>query len=347
MIENSRSEAYAAAGVDITAGYRSVELMKKHIARTNTPGVIGGLGGFGGLFAPDLTGMEKPILVSGTDGVGTKLKIAFLMNKHDTVGIDCVAMCVNDIICSGAKPLFFLDYIACGKNVPERIEQIVKGVCEGCVQAGAALIGGETAEMPGFYPENEYDLAGYATGIVDEKKIIDNTRMEAGDIVIALPSSGVHSNGFSLVRKVFDIENADLTSPREELGGLGLGEALLAPTRIYVKPVLALLTKVDVKGISHITGGGFYENIPRSIPEGLGAVIDRAAVRVPAIFGLIAKTGNISERDMFNTYNMGVGMSVVVPAAQREEALRILRENGEDAYVIGRIAASETKIEII
>jgi len=247
----------------------------------------------------------------------------------------------------GAKPLFFLDYIACGKNVPERIEQIVKGVCEGCVQAGAALIGGETAEMPGFYPENEYDLAGYATGIVDEKKIIDNTRMEAGDIVIALPSSGVHSNGFSLVRKVFDIENADLTSPREELGGLGLGEALLAPTRIYVKPVLALLTKVDVKGISHITGGGFYENIPRSIPEGLGAVIDRAAVRVPAIFGLIAKTGNISERDMFNTYNMGVGMSVVVPAAQREEALRILRENGEDAYVIGRIAASETKIEII
>jgi len=344
MIENSRSEAYAAAGVDITAGYRSVELMKKHIARTNTPGVIGGLGGFGGLFAPDLTGMEKPILVSGTDGVGTKLKIAFLMNKHDTVGIDCVAMCVNDIICSGAKPLFFLDYIACGKNVPERIEQIVKGVCEGCVQAGAALIGGETAEMPGFYPENEYDLAGYATGIVDEKKIIDNTRMEAGDIVIALPSSGVHSNGFSLVRKVFDIENADLTSPREELGGLGLGEALLAPTRIYVKPVLALLTKVDVKGISHITGGGFYENIPRSIPEGLGAVIDRAAVRVPAIFGLIAKTGNISERDMFNTYNMGVGMSVVVPANEVGTALDVLKANGIDAYVIGEIIEGQEKV---
>ncbi|MBR0386281.1 MAG: phosphoribosylformylglycinamidine cyclo-ligase [Clostridia bacterium] len=347
MIENSKSEAYAAAGVDITAGYRSVELMKKHIARTETPGVMGGLGGFGGLFAPDLTGMKKPILVSGTDGVGTKLKIAFRMDRHDTVGIDCVAMCVNDIICCGAKPLFFLDYIACGKNVPERIEQIVKGVCEGCVQAGAALIGGETAEMPGFYPENEYDLAGYSTGIVDQDRIIDNTRMEAGDAVLALPSSGVHSNGFSLVRKVFDIEHADLEAPRAELGGKSLGEALLTPTKIYVKPVLALLAQVDVKGISHITGGGFYENIPRSIPEGLGARIERKAVRVLPVFDLIAKAGNISERDMFNTYNMGVGMSIVVPAAQKELAMEILRAAGEDAYEIGTIVASERKLEIV
>lgn len=347
MIENSKSEAYAAAGVDITAGYRSVELMKKHIARTETPGVMGGLGGFGGLFAPDLTGMKKPILVSGTDGVGTKLKIAFRMDRHDTVGIDCVAMCVNDIICCGAKPLFFLDYIACGKNVPERIEQIVKGVCEGCVQAGAALIGGETAEMPGFYPENEYDLAGYSTGIVDQDRIIDNTRMEAGDAVLALPSSGVHSNGFSLVRKVFDIEHADLEAPRAELGGKSLGEALLTPTKIYVKPVLTLLAQVDVKGISHITGGGFYENIPRSIPEGLGARIERKAVRVLPVFDLIAKAGNISERDMFNTYNMGVGMSIVVPAAQKEPALEILRAAGEDAYEIGTIVASERKLEIV
>ena len=347
MIENSKSEAYAAAGVDITAGYRSVELMKKHIARTETPGVMGGLGGFGGLFAPDLTGMKKPILVSGTDGVGTKLKIAFRMDRHDTVGIDCVAMCVNDIICCGAKPLFFLDYIACGKNVPERIEQIVKGVCEGCVQAGAALIGGETAEMPGFYPENEYDLAGYSTGIVDQDRIIDNTRMEAGDTVLALPSSGVHSNGFSLVRKVFDIEHADLEAPRAELGGKSLGEALLTPTKIYVKPVLALLAQVDVKGISHITGGGFYENIPRSIPEGLGARIERKAVRVLPVFDLIAKAGNISERDMFNTYNMGVGMSIVVPAAQKELAMEILRAAGEDAYEIGTIVASEQKLEIV
>ncbi len=347
MIENSRSEAYAAAGVDITAGYKSVELMKKHIARTNTPGVIGGLGGFGGLFAPDLTGMEQPILVSGTDGVGTKLKIAFLMDRHDTVGIDCVAMCVNDIICCGAKPLFFLDYIACGKNIPERIEQIVQGVCEGCVQAGTALIGGETAEMPGFYPENEYDLAGYSTGIVDKKKIIDNTRMAEGDAVLALPSSGVHSNGFSLVRKVFDIEHADLTSPRTELGGRSLGETLLTPTRIYVKPVLALLERVDVRGISHITGGGFYENIPRSIPDGLCARIERKAVRVLPVFDLIAKEGGISERDMFNTYNMGVGMSVVVPAEQTDLALEILRENGEDAWRIGEIVKSDRKIEIV
>ena len=347
MINNSKSEAYAAAGVDITAGYRSVELMKRHIARTETPGVVGGLGGFGGLFCPDLTGMRKPILVSGTDGVGTKLKIAFMMDKHDTVGIDCVAMCVNDIICSGAKPLFFLDYIACGKNVPERIEQIVKGVCEGCVQAGAALIGGETAEMPGFYPENEYDLAGYATGIVDEERIIDNTCMEEGDAVLALPSSGVHSNGFSLIRKALDIAHADLGAPMEELGGRSLGETLLTPTRIYVRPVLALLNKVDVRGISHITGGGFYENIPRSIPDGLGARINRNAMRIPAVFNLIAKAGLISERDMFNTFNMGVGMSIVVPAALEEDALAVLHDQGENAWKIGTIVKSDRKVEIV
>ena len=347
MIENSRSEAYAAAGVDITAGYRAVELMKKHIRRTERPGVCSDVGGFGGLFEPDLSGMEKPVLVSGTDGVGTKLKIAFLMDKHDTVGIDCVAMCVNDIICCGAQPLFFLDYIACGKNVPERIEQIVKGVCEGCVQAGAALIGGETAEMPGFYPENEYDLAGYATGIVDKRRIIDNHQTKPGDVLIALPSSGVHSNGFSLVRKVFDVEKADLKTPMDVLEGRSLGEALLEPTRIYVKPVLALLRQVKVHGISHITGGGFYENIPRSIPDGLCAEIDRSAVRVPSIFHLIAEKGGISERDMFNTFNMGVGMSLTVAAEDAEKALSILREQGEDAYVFGRIAEGEEKIRIL
>ena len=347
MIENSKSEAYAAAGVDITAGYRAVELMKKHISRTKTPGADTEVGGFGGLFEPDLAGMKQPILVSGTDGVGTKLKIAFLMNKHDTIGIDCVAMCVNDIICCGAQPLFFLDYIACGKNVPEVIEQIVKGVCDGCVQAGAALIGGETAEHPGMMPEDEYDLAGYTTGIVDKAKMIDNSRMKAGDVIIALASSGVHSNGFSLVRKVFDVENADLTSPVERLGGKSLGEALLEPTRIYVKPVLALLKEADVKGISHITGGGFYENIPRSIPDGLGAKIERSKVRVLPIFDLIAEAGNVSERDMFNTYNMGVGMSIVVSAADADKAIRILKDNGEDAYVIGEIVESERRIEII
>ena len=346
MIKNSSSAAYAEAGVDITAGYKAVELMKSHIASTRTPGVCSDIGGFGGLFSLDLTGMTHPILVSGTDGVGTKLKLAFLMDKHDTVGIDCVAMCVNDIICGGAKPLFFLDYIACGKNVPERIADIVKGVCEGCVQAGAALIGGETAEMPGFYPADEYDLAGYSTGIVDRDKIIDNQTMAAGDVVIALPSSGVHSNGFSLVRKVFDVKNCDLTAPVEELDGRSLGETLLTPTRIYVKPVLALLEKIPVKGISHITGGGFYENIPRSIPEGLGAVIDRQAVRVLPIFQLIAKVGHISERDMFNTYNMGVGMSLVVAQEDVDTALAILRKNGEDAYVIGRIEESEERITI-
>lgn len=346
MIENSKSLSYAAAGVDITAGYRAVELMKSHIARTITAGVCSDVGGFGGLFELDLEGISKPVLVSGTDGVGTKLKLAFLMDKHDTVGIDCVAMCVNDIICCGAKPLFFLDYIACGKNIPERIESIVSGVCEGCVQSGAALIGGETAEMPGFYPEDEYDLAGYCTGIVDKNKIIDNGKMDEGDVIIALPSSGVHSNGFSLVRKVFDVENADLKKPLPELDGKSLGETLLTPTKIYVKPVLELLKKVKVKGISHITGGGFYENIPRSIPDGLCAEIDKSAVRVLPIFKLIAKTGGISERDMFNTFNMGVGMSIVVSAEGAPLALEILRAQGEDAYTIGRIVRGQDKIKL-
>ena len=346
-MQNSKSEAYAAAGVDITAGYRSVELMKKHIRRTEIPGVFSDVGGFGGLFLPDLAGMQEPVLVSGTDGVGTKLKIALLMDRHDTIGIDCVAMCVNDIICCGAQPLFFLDYIACGRNVPERIEQIVKGVCEGCVRAGCALIGGETAEHPGLMPEDEYDLAGYSTGIVDKAKVIDNKAMRAGDIVIALPSSGVHSNGFSLVRKVFDVENADLKAPVEKLGGKSLGEALLEPTVIYVKPVLALLKEVTVHGISHITGGGFYENIPRSIPDGLGARIEKSRVKVLPIFELIAEKGGISEHDMFNTYNMGVGMSVIVPAEEAEKAIGILKANGIDAYAIGEIVKSESKIEIV
>lgn len=346
MNTKSHSESYAAAGVDITAGYRAVELMKTHIARTLTSGVCSDVGGFGGMFELDTAGMEKPVLVSGTDGVGTKLKLAFLMDKHDTVGIDCVAMCVNDIICCGAKPLFFLDYIACGKNVPEKIASIVSGVAEGCVQSGAALIGGETAEMPGFYPVDEYDLAGFSVGVVDKSKILDPSTMKAGDVVIALPSSGVHSNGFSLVRKVFDVENSDIKSPREELGGRSIGETLLTPTRIYVKPVLALLEQVRVKGISHITGGGFYENIPRSIPDGLGAVIDRSAVRVLPIFDLIAKEGGISERDMFNTFNMGVGMSVVVAPEDAQRAVDILKSNGEDAYIIGKIEKSEEKITI-
>ena len=322
-MSNSHSDSYAAAGVDITAGYRAVELMKSHIARTMTAGVCSDVGGFGGLFELDVTGMEKPVLVSGTDGVGTKLKLAFLMDKHDTVGIDCVAMCVNDIICCGAKPLFFLDYIACGKNVPERIAQIVAGVAEGCVQSGAALIGGETAEMPGFYPVDEYDLAGFSVGVVDKKAIIDNSSMTKGDVVIALPSSGVHSNGFSLVRKVFDVENKDIKTPLESLGGKSIGETLLTPTMIYVKPMLELFQAVTVKGVSHITGGGFYENIPRSIPDGLGAVIDRSAVRILPIFELIQKTGSIPERDMFNTFNMGVGMSVVVPEQEADKALAI------------------------
>ena len=345
-MEKSYSESYAAAGVDITAGYKSVELMKKHIKRTRNEGCLDDVGGFGGCFGLNLEGISQPVLVSGTDGVGTKLKIAMLLDKHDTIGIDCVAMCVNDIICCGAKPLFFLDYIACGKNIPEKIADIVGGVAEGCVRAGCALIGGETAEHPGMMAEDDYDLAGYCTGVVDKSKIIDNNTMKAGDVVIALASTGVHSNGFSLVRKVFDIENADLTSPREELEGKSLGEALLEPTRIYVKSVLALLEKVQVKGISHITGGGFYENVPRSIPDGLGARIDRSKVKILPIFQLIAKTGNIPQRDMFNTFNMGVGMSIVVAKDDVETALSILKDWGEDAYVIGEIEESQDKITI-
>ncbi len=340
-MEKSYSESYKAAGVDITAGYKAVELMKSHIARTVTKGVVGDVGGFGGLFSLDLTGMKNPVLVSGTDGVGTKLKIAFLMDKHDTVGIDCVAMCVNDVICCGAKPLFFLDYIAVGKNVPEKVADIVKGVAEGCVQAGSALIGGETAEMPGFYPVDEYDLAGFSVGVVDKAKILDNKTMKAGDVVIALPSSGVHSNGFSLVRKVFDIENADIKTPLEELGGKSLGETLLTPTKIYVKPMLKLFEEVQVKAVSHITGGGFFENIPRSIPKGLGAKINKADVKVLPIFKLIQKKGNIAERDMFNTFNMGVGMSVVVAKADADKALSVLKAAGEDAYVLGEIIKSD------
>ncbi len=346
MNEKSYSEAYKEAGVDITAGYRSVELMKQYVARTMTEGVCSGLGGFGGLFELP-SGYEKPILVSGTDGVGTKLKIAFLMEKYDTVGIDCVAMCVNDVICCGAKPLFFLDYIACGKNVPEKIADIVKGVSEGCVQSDSALVGGETAEMPGFYPEDEFDLAGFSVGIVDKKNIVDNNSMEAGDVVIALPSSGVHSNGFSLVRKIFDIDHIskeDLTKPREELLGKSLGETLLTPTVIYVKPVMKLLERIKVKGISHITGGGFYENIPRSIPDGLGAKIKMADVKILPVFHLIQKTGNISTRDMFNTYNMGVGMSIVVKKEDEAEALSILQSNGVQAYHLGEIVASQDKV---
>ena len=337
----SQSESYKAAGVDITAGYKAVELMKEHIARTLTGKELSGIGGFGGLVELDMTGITKPVLVSGTDGVGTKLKIAFLMDKHDTVGIDCVAMCVNDIICCGAKPLLFLDYIACGKNFPEKIAQLVAGVAEGCVQSGASLTGGETAEMPGFYPEDEYDLAGFAVGVVDKDKILDNNKVAEGDVIIALPSSGVHSNGFSLVRKVFDVENADLKAPVEALGGKSLGETLLTPTKIYVKPVLALLEEVEVKAISHITGGGFYENIPRSLPKGYTAKIKKDDVKVLPIFNYLMETGNIPERDMFNTYNMGVGMSIVVSAAEAEKAIEVLKANGEDAYVIGEIVKGD------
>ena len=348
MNTNSKSDSYAAAGVDITAGYRAVELMKAHIARTMTQGVASDIGGFGGLFALDLDtlGVKRPVLVSGTDGVGTKLRIAFLMDKHDTVGIDCVAMCANDVICCGAKPLFFLDYIACGKNVPERIAAIVAGVAEGCVQAGSALIGGETAEMPGFYPVDEYDLAGFSVGVVDREKILNNKEMVPGDVIIALPSSGVHSNGFSLVRKVFDVEHADLRSPVEALGGKSLGETLLTPTRIYVKPMTALFEEVRVKGVSHITGGGFYENIPRAIPDGLCADIEQNAVKVLPIFDLIAKTGDIPVRDMFNTFNMGVGMSVVVSKNDADKALSVLRAQGEEPYFIGTITEGNEKIRL-
>ena len=345
-MQKSHSGSYAAAGVDIEAGYKGVKLMKPYVERTNIPGVVSGIGGFGGLFAPDIKGMEEPILVSGTDGVGTKQRIAQILDKHDTVGIDCVAMCVNDIICCGAKPIFFLDYIAIGKNEPEKVAELVKGVAEGCVQAGCALIGGETAEHPGVMRPDDYDLAGFSVGIVDKKKLVDNTRMEEGDVIIALPSSGIHSNGYSLVRKVFDIETADLDAKPEELGGKTIGEALLTPTRISVKPVLALLEAADVKGISHITGGGFYENIPRAIPDGLCAKVDRASVKIPAIFSLLQERGSIPERDMFNTYNMGVGMSVVVAKADAEKALEVLHKNGEDAYIIGSIINGEDKIVI-
>ena len=343
----SQSESYRAAGVDITAGYRAVELMKQHIARTQIPGVVSDIGGFGGLFALDLSDTPHPVLVAGTDGVGTKLRLAFLMDRHNTVGIDCVAMCVNDVVCCGAKPLYFLDYIACGKNVPEKIAEIVAGVAEGCVQAGCALTGGETAEMPGFYPEDEYDLAGFCTGVVDRDAIIRQESMRSGDTVIALPSSGVHSNGFSLVRKVFDLKHLDLGKPLSELNGQSLGDTLLTPTCIYVKPVLALMQAAEVHGISHITGGGFYENIPRSIPDGLCARIQKKAVKTPPIFDLIAKTGQIPERDMFNTFNMGVGMSIAVKQTDTDRALAVLKEQGVDAYVMGEIVSGDEKLQLV
>ena len=341
MNEKSRSDSYAAAGVDITAGYKAVELMKTHIARTVLQGGSEDIGGFGGLFELDITYMPHPVLVSGTDGVGTKLKLAFLMDKHDTVGIDCVAMCVNDIICCGAKPLFFLDYIACGKNFPEKIASIVSGIAEGCVQAGCQLVGGETAEMPGFYSVDEYDLAGFSVGAVDKAKVLDKKTMRAGDVVIGLASSGVHSNGFSLVRKVLDVENVDLTAPVDALGGASLGETLLTPTKIYVKPMLALFDAIDsVRGISHITGGGFYENIPRSIPDGLCAKLQKDAVPVLPIFKLIAARGEISEHDMFNTFNMGIGMTVIVAKEDAERACAVLADAGETPYMLGEIVTA-------
>lgn len=345
-MSKSFSNSYKEAGVDITAGYRSVELMKQHIAKTMVFGNTSDVGGFGGLIELDTKGMEKPVLVSGTDGVGTKLKMAFLLDKHDTVGIDCVAMCVNDIICVGAKPLCFLDYIACGKNNPEKIAMIVKGVAEGCVQSESALVGGETAEMPGFYPVDEYDLAGFAVGVVDKKNVLDKNNVKEGDVLIALPSSGVHSNGFSLVRKVFDVESSDISNPVVELGGRSIGEVLLTPTKIYVKPVLALLKEIKAKSIAHITGGGFYENIPRSLPDGLGAVIKREDIRVLPIFDLIAKEGNIPERDMFNTFNMGVGMTIIVSKEDADRSISILKQHGEDAYVLGTILKSDEGVKI-
>ena len=343
-MNNSKSDIYAKAGVDITAGYKSVELIKKHIAKTNIKGVISSIGGFGGLFEPDLKGIKKPVLVSGTDGVGTKLKIAFLMNKHDTIGIDCVAMCVNDIICVGAKPLIFLDYIACGKNYPEKISEIVKGISKGCVQSNCALIGGETAEMPDFYAKDEYDLAGYSTGIVDKSKIINNSLIKKGDIIIALSSSGIHSNGFSLVRKILNIDNSNINNVVKELGKKSIGEILLTPTKIYVKPILKLLKKIKVKGISHITGGGFYENIPRCIPNGLCAEIEKNKIKILPIFKYIQKIGNIEERDMFNTFNMGVGMCIIVSKKDAEKTIEILSSCKEDAYIIGKIIENKEKI---
>ncbi len=341
-MEKSYSESYAAAGVDITAGYEAVRLMKQYVARTMNAQCIGGLGGFGGLFELDCTDMPHPVLISGTDGVGTKLRIAQILDKHDTIGIDCVAMCVNDVVCAGAKPLVFLDYIACGKNIPEKIAEIVKGVAEGCVQAGCSLVGGETAEHPGVMAEDDYDLAGFTVGAVDKSKILDNSTMQPGDVIIALPSTGVHSNGFSLVRKVFDIENHPevLNRHYDELG-MTLGEALLAPTRIYVKPVLAVMKQITVKGVSHITGGGFYENIPRSLKAGCCARIAKADVRTPALFNLLAKEGGIPEHDMFNTFNMGVGMVLTVAAEDADKAIEILKAHGEDAYRLGVIAEGE------
>ena len=341
----SYSDSYKAAGVDVTAGYKSVELMKEHVKRTSIPGVVSGIGGFGGLFQPDMTGMKEPVLVSGTDGVGTKLVAAMLLDKHDTIGIDCVAMCVNDVVCCGAKPLFFLDYIACGKNVPEKIAEIVKGVAEGCVQSGCALIGGETAEHPGTMAADDYDLAGFAVGIVDREKIIDHNRMKAGNVVIALPSSGIHSNGYSLVRKVFNVEHANLGAYIEELG-CTLGEELLRPTRIYVKPVLAAMEQAKINGVSHITGGGFYENIPRCIPDGLCAKIEKSALRIPPIFTMLQRMGNISEHDMFNTYNMGTGMTLIAAKEDADRAIAALKENSQDAYVIGEIVSGEEKVTL-
>lgn len=342
----SFSESYKEAGVDVTAGYKAVELMKEHVKRTVVPGVVSGIGGFGGLFAPELSGMKEPVLVSGTDGVGTKIVAAMLMDKHDTIGIDCVAMCVNDVVCCGAKPLFFLDYIACGKNVPEKIASIVKGVADGCVESGCALIGGETAEHPGVMPEEEYDLAGFTVGIVDKDQIIDGSRMEPGDVLVGIASSGVHSNGFSLVRKVFGLTKEKLAIYCEELGQT-LGEALLTPTRLYVKPALAAIAAADVKAISHITGGGFYENIPRMMKEGCTAKIERAAIPVLPIFNLIQRTGSIPERDMFNTFNMGVGMCMAVSKETADAAVKAINDAGEKAFVIGEVAAGNEGVIIV
>ncbi len=342
-MNDSHSASYAAAGVDIVAGYEGVRLMKKHVQRTFIPGVVSDIGGFGGLFAPDLSGMAEPVLVSGTDGVGTKQRIAQLMDVHDTVGIDCVAMCVNDIVCCGAKPLFFLDYIAIGKNIPEKVASLVSGVAEGCVRAGCALIGGETAEHPGTMAPDDYDLAGFSVGVVDKARIIDNARMTPGDVILALPSTGLHSNGYSLVRKVFDVERADLGRVYDELGS-SLGEALLTPTAIYVKPVLAALAAADVKGVSHITGGGFYENVPRAVPDGLCAKIEKSAIRTPAVFSLLQRVGQIPERDMFNTYNMGVGMAVIVSKDTADAAAAALAAAGCESYVLGEIVRGEDKV---
>jgi len=342
----SHSGSYSDAGVDITAGYRAVDLMRSHVRRTAIPGVLGDLGGFGGLFELDLTGIEKPILVSGTDGVGTKLKLAFLLDRHETVGIDCVAMCVNDILCCGAKPLFFLDYIACAKNIPERIAAVVSGVADGCMQAGAALVGGETAEMPGFYAEGEYDLAGFCVGLADKNKLIDREAQRPGDVLIALASSGVHSNGFSLIRRALDLERADLNAPVPELGGKNLGETLLCPTKIYARPVLELMKHFTIKGAAHITGGGLFENIPRGVKPGLGAAAEKSALRIPPVFSLIAERGGIPEHDMFNTFNMGVGMCLIVSASDAGGALRLLRDTGEDAFVIGELAAMDEGLRL-